>query len=209
MSLTKEDIQFIDNFLIRNKVKFMDVRLELIDHLATEYKLEPKYALLEDYLDSKRLFIKEFIKKRQKAIHWSYQNQLWKRLSYFFYKPYYLLATIVLFIIVSFSILNFGEKGGFWTFIILILLSQFGAIFWYAKSNKSLKKVQSAQPLLSIMALPSLFFYCFNIIKEYILENQMVFIAYVFIAILFNIAGFIEILNQKKKVITRYQSILK
>jgi hypothetical protein len=209
MKLTKEDIKLIDDFLIRNNVKFIDVRLELIDHLASEYEQESNYSILEDYLNTKRVFIKDFIKKRQKTIHWSYQAQLWKRLSYFFYKPDYFLGGILLFIIVLFVILNYGEKAGLGLFTILIVLSQLGAIFWYLKSNKSLKKVQSAQPLLSIMSLPALFLYGFTPIKEYVLENQTVFIAYVFMAILFNITGLIEVLNQKNKVITRYQSILK
>jgi hypothetical protein len=209
MKLTKEDIKLIDDFLIRNKVKFIDVRLELIDHLASEYEQESNYSLLEDYLNSKRVFIEDFIKKRQKAIHWSYQYQLWKRLSCFIYKPYYLLAAILIFIIVSFLIRNYGEKVGLGTFTISIVLSQLGAIFGYMKFNKSFKKVQSAQPLLSIMSLPSLFLYGLAPIKEYVLGNQIIFIGYVFVAILFNIAGFIEVLNQKKKVIKSYQSILK
>jgi hypothetical protein len=209
MKLTKEDIKLIDNFLIRNKVKFIDVRLELIDHLASEYEQDSNISLLEDYLKSKRVFIKDFIKKRRTTIHWCYQTQLWKRLSCFFYKPYYFLGAVLLFITVLFLISIYGEKAGLGIFTILIVLCQLGAIFWYMKSNKSLKKVQSAQPLLSIMSLPSLFLYGFTPIKEYVLENQMVFIGYVFIAVLFNIAGFIEVLNQKKKVIIRYQSILK
>jgi cation transport ATPase len=32
--LTKIQLQFIDNYLIKNKVKYWDVRLELIDHIA-------------------------------------------------------------------------------------------------------------------------------------------------------------------------------
>ena len=34
MKLTKEQIKFIDDYLIKNKVKFWDVRLELIDHIV-------------------------------------------------------------------------------------------------------------------------------------------------------------------------------
>jgi cation transport ATPase len=209
MNLSKEEIKFIDDFLIRNRVKFVDVRLELVDHLATEFQEESNYSLLEDYLNSKLFFIRDFVRKRQKSFHWSYQKQLWKRLSYFFYKPTYFLTAVLLLVIVSFLTLNYGEKGGGWIFIILIVLSQLGAIYVYIKSNKSLKKVQSAQPLLSVMSLPSLFLYSFAYIKEYLLENQAVFVSYVFVAILFNISGFIELLNIKREVIQKYQLLIK
>ena len=42
MKLTKDQIQFIDNYLIKIKVKYWDVRLELLDHIvsAVEAKME-------------------------------------------------------------------------------------------------------------------------------------------------------------------------
>ena len=36
MKLNKDQIEFIDNYLIKNKVKFWDVRLELLDHIAID-----------------------------------------------------------------------------------------------------------------------------------------------------------------------------
>lgn len=35
MSLTKENIQFIDTYLINTDIQFIDVRMEMIDHIAT------------------------------------------------------------------------------------------------------------------------------------------------------------------------------
>lgn len=36
MKLTKEQIEFIDDYLIKNKVKYWDVRMELLDHISNE-----------------------------------------------------------------------------------------------------------------------------------------------------------------------------
>ncbi|WKB82853.1 hypothetical protein QYR09_07395 [Cellulophaga lytica] len=36
MKLTKEEIEFIDDYLIKNKVKYWDVRMELLDHISNE-----------------------------------------------------------------------------------------------------------------------------------------------------------------------------
>lgn len=52
-TLSKEDIQFIECFLLKLNIKFIDVRLELTDHLATEFEQESKYILLEDFLKTK------------------------------------------------------------------------------------------------------------------------------------------------------------
>ncbi|WP_136468195.1 hypothetical protein [Flagellimonas onchidii] len=36
MKLSRQQINFIEDYLIKNKVKFWDVRIELLDHVATE-----------------------------------------------------------------------------------------------------------------------------------------------------------------------------
>ena len=35
MSLTKENIEFIDTYLINTDIQFVDVRMEMVDHIAT------------------------------------------------------------------------------------------------------------------------------------------------------------------------------
>ena len=85
MKLTKENIQFIDNYLKKRGVKYLDVRVELIDHLSTEFEDNSNYALLIDFLNTKEAFISEFQKKRHSKIHWSYQKQLWLE----FFKGFY------------------------------------------------------------------------------------------------------------------------
>ena len=66
--LTKENIQFIDKYLVKRGVKYLDVRVELIDHLASEYEEKSQLSLIEDYLTTKHTFIKDFTKKQQKSM---------------------------------------------------------------------------------------------------------------------------------------------
>ena len=35
MKLTKDEIKYIDNYLLKNEVRFWDVRLELLDHIVS------------------------------------------------------------------------------------------------------------------------------------------------------------------------------
>ena len=46
MKLTREDIQFINHFLINRGIKYIDVRVELIDHLSSDFEENSNYWLL-------------------------------------------------------------------------------------------------------------------------------------------------------------------
>lgn len=207
MKLSKENIQFIDNYLIRLKIKYVDVRLELIDHLASDFEASNKEEQLVDYLKSKIDFIKDFEKKRQKTIHWSYQREMWRRLAMFFYKPNYLPFTIV-FGFAVYWIQQLQPNKAF-TLILIVSLStiHFWALIAGYSHHKTFKKLQMAQPLYSIMALPSLFLYTMGAAKPW-LENQYFFIAFWFLAILFNIAGGIELRNKKNKILEYSKTIV-
>ncbi|PKG52071.1 hypothetical protein [Olleya sp. 1-3] len=207
MNLTEENIKQIDNYLIKLKVKFVDVRLELIDHLASGFEASNKEEQLVDYLKSKIDFIKDFEKKRQKTIHWSYQREMWRRLAMFFYKPNYLPFTIVF----GFAVywMQHLQPNTAFTLILMVSLSiiHFWALITGFSHLKTFKKLQMAQPLYSITALPSLFLYTMGAAKT-LLENQYFFIAFWFLAILFNIAGGIELRNKKNRILEYSKTII-
>lgn len=207
MKLSQENIQFIDNYLIKLKVKFVDVRLELIDHLASGFEASNKEEQLVDYLKSKIDFIKDFEKKRQKTIHWSYQREMWRRLAMFFYKPNYLPFTIVFGFAVCWIQKLQPNKTVMLVLIVSLSIIHFWAIIAGYSHHKTFKKLQMAQPLYSIMALPSLFLYTMGAAKPW-LENQYFFIAFWFLAILFNIAGGIELGNKKNKILEYSKTII-
>ncbi|MFK7834359.1 MAG: hypothetical protein AB8B52_13880 [Winogradskyella sp.] len=66
MNLTKEEIKFIDNYLIKNEVKFWDVRLELLDHIV---------SAVEDKITNNGISFNEALLE----VHRSFGNQLIKR----------------------------------------------------------------------------------------------------------------------------------
>ena len=207
MKLSQKQINQIDNYLIKLKVKYVDVRLELIDHLASDFEASNKDQQLEGYLKSKIDFIQDFEKKRQKTIHWSYQREMRRRLAMFFYKPNYLPFTIV-FGFAVYWIQQLQPNKAF-TLILIVSLSiiHFWALITGFSHYKTFKKLQMAQPLYSIMALPSLFLYTVGAAKPW-LENQYFFIAFWFFAVLFNMAGAIELRNKKNKILEYSKNII-
>ncbi len=205
--LSREEIQKIESFLLNLNIKFIDVRLELTDHLATEFEQNSEYVLLEDFLKTKVNFIKDFETKRQKSIHWSYQRLLLKQLSKFFYVPKLLFFNVLIFLIV-YGFVNISQlKNGYVTILLSIFTINIIGFAKRAYNEKEFKKLQIAQPLYSIMALPSLFLYFANLIKEPLLEQPIIFIVYFFIGLLINISGLMVLLRKKKDIQEYYKMI--
>jgi len=205
--LSREEIQKIESFLLNLNIKFIDVRLELTDHLATEFEQNSEYVLLDDFLKTKVNFIKDFETKRQKSIHWSYQRLLLKQLSKFFYVPKLLFFNVLIFLIV-YGFVNISQlKNGYVTILLSIFTINIIGFAKRAYNEKEFKKLQIAQPLYFIMALPSMFLYFANLIKQSLLEQPIIFIVYFFIGLLMNISGLMVLLRKKKDIQEYYKMI--
>ncbi|SDS44173.1 hypothetical protein [Winogradskyella sediminis] len=208
MKLTKEDIQFIDDFLKNKKIKHLDIRVELIDHLATEFEECSAYVFIEDFLLSKVDFILEFDKKQKKAIHWSYQRLLWVQFAKFFYQLKFIGILIVLAIIgyTAFNVFSLKTFSFFWLTIQAILMLY--PIYYQMRYSKTLKKVQSVQSLFTITSLPSVFLYTFGVLKDYLFETPMVLVLYFSVSILLSLSAVIVIENNRRKIIEKYTQLV-
>ena len=208
MKLTKKKIQRIDNFLVGQKIKYLDMRSELIDHLASEFEEKSNYSLIEDYLITKVNFIKDFAKKRQKAIHWSYQKQLWVQFAKFFYKPKLILCLLIL-IASGYTLLQFltFKVFGNICFFTLVILTLY-PLYYQIKYSKAVKKVQSLQSLFTIASLPTLFLYAYSMLRDRLLDNHYVLIIYFSYSILLGVSAVIIIERDRKKVLEKYNQLV-
>jgi hypothetical protein len=132
--LTKEEIQFIDNYLVKNEVKYWDVRTELLDHiiLATEAKINNEgisfnEGLLEIHEEfgnklghfkspsfEQRLYysnkgFKKFTLEKQKEIGKKYRRQHWQGLKELFLSPKFLFEYVLFGICFYLCFLNFTK----------------------------------------------------------------------------------------------------
>ena len=99
MKLTAENIQFIDNYLHQSEVFYADIRMEMIDHIATavETKMESEnldfYDAFKDYMTFNK---KEILKgNRWNA---SIDFSVLKRFAKFLVQPRMLVLALVFFI---------------------------------------------------------------------------------------------------------------
>ncbi len=209
MKLTKEDIKFIDDFLINKKIKHLDIRVELIDHLATEFEERSAYVLIEDFLLSKVNFILEFNKKQKKTIHWSYQKLLWVQFAKFFYQLKF-IAILTALVIIGYVIFNLFSLKTFsfiWLSTLAILLLY--PIYYQIRYSKALKKVQSMQSLFTITSLPSVFLYVFGVLKDYLFETPIILVLYFSVSLLLSLSAVTVIENNRRKIIGKYIQLVR
>jgi len=125
MKLTPQEINFIDNYLIKSDVLFADVRAEMTDHIATAVENKMKTEGFDFYDTFKNYMVvnkKELLASSNKLYRYS-PNVL---VDFFrtLYKPYNLFFGVSL--IVVFSYLSKSgetiESGGIYKVLLLAVL---------------------------------------------------------------------------------------
>jgi len=155
MKLTNEQIQFIDKFLQRNDVVFVDIRQEMLDHiaLALEEKMEVEnqdfYDAFKDYMEQH----KKEILRNNKTIRGSYLDAI-RKFSLFLLKPYMLVFGGVLFLF--FKDINFNsyfKDISFYHSITLIILAiaLFQFVYFYIYLKKRFYSIEKNGCVLPII----------------------------------------------------------
>jgi len=208
MAISKEEVIYIDNYLKFLGIKYMDIRLEILDHLASEFENIQESISLGDFLRTKRCFVKRYEDQWQKAKHWGHQRVLIKRILGYFYKPkqWFIPVCIALFIWLHFKL--FPDLYILISFFATLIIPQCLHFYIFYKPEGIHKKIQSAKYILSIMALPSFFLYLMGIMAPILKENPEMFYIYWFFALIFNIAGLQEVMALKRKIVKTYSNLI-
>jgi uncharacterized protein with PQ loop repeat len=177
MNLTIEEIQFIDNYLVKNKVKYWDVRTELLDHiiLATEAKINNEgisfnEALLEVHEEfgnklghfkspsfEQSLYysnkgFKKFTLEKQKEIGKKYRRLHWKGLQELFLSPKFLLEYVLFGISFYLCFLSFTKVAIFFGLILLMIPTFYSG--FHSLKNKMARRSLNIVLTTGISLLP-------------------------------------------------------
>ncbi|WP_299883739.1 hypothetical protein [uncultured Lacinutrix sp.] len=166
MKLIKEEIEFIEHYLIKNGVKYWDVRIELLDHIvsAVEDKIEQEgvsfnealldvhqsfgnrtktFGIYNDKLMKTGLYadnngFKKFTRKKQKELGRKYRNLTLKELKKMLVSPAFLLeyTSIILLFVIVFQ--YWPKTTGFIGLVVLMLPYFFSA--FHSLKDKSTRK---------------------------------------------------------------------
>lgn len=138
MKLTNQDLQFIDNYLTNSGVFYLDIRMEMMDHVASavEKKMQEEdlifYDAFKDYMVANK---KELMKNNREGIGYS-DTKTFKEGFSFLLKPWSLVSLPIILFLFYFwvdEINNTNFHNYYLVFVILIALSWGLGIYIYKK----------------------------------------------------------------------------
>ncbi|WP_179353393.1 hypothetical protein [Winogradskyella vidalii] len=193
MNLTKEEIQFIDNYLIKNEVKYWDVRLELLDHIvsAVEEKIAkegisfneallevhrgfgnqfiefgvPKSKIFECGLYQSNIGFKKFTRNKQKELGRKYRKMTWNHLivKFSIFKFWLEYLTVIVLFIMLYQ---FKPELCFPIGLLVLILPTIYSAYYALKDKSTRKSLNFAMATSSAMAVWSLYNLSFYILKD-------------------------------------------
>ena len=160
MKLNKEDIQFIDNYLDNSDIVYADIRMEMVDHVASgiEAKIDAGdnrdfYYVFKDYMVENKAKLlddnKQFLKSADKKIYKALIKELPKPLP------------IIIFIIAFLGFYMAFNHLDFKSFRFLIFLIPFGTflgfgiLYWVYSKYYGLERFS----VIERLSFPMLLFY--------------------------------------------------
>jgi hypothetical protein len=107
--LTPQEIQFIDNYLKNSEVIYYDIRMEMLDHIATavEQKMEVENLDFYDAFKSYMVVNKKEILKGNKGEGLHFKEPL-KKFGIFVIQPFQLFLALITYLMVYFFTQYFG-----------------------------------------------------------------------------------------------------
>lgn len=160
-ALSKEQVEFIDRYLKKSGIQYVDVRLELTDHVASE--LERKInkekinfrAAFKDYMAAHK---RELLKSKR-SFMWAMDKKVLLGTLRNFKKPLVLMIAVILFF--SYRQLDFidlADPKGVWLKVVLVYALLMLAVFSIAKYRTFLGMQRVATYWNLLLGLPMLVF---------------------------------------------------
>lgn len=164
MKLTKENIQSIDAYLKHEQFVYFDIRMEMVDHVASgvEEIMEDENLNFYDAFKNYMISNKKEIIKRSKTDVWSLNtlNSI-KHFSLFLIKPYNLAFATLLFFIIKYGRVNefFSEAFTFGNlfFVLIMCLALFQLLYFHFYLKERFYYIEKLGGVLAIIYYLQLF----------------------------------------------------
>lgn len=163
MKLSKEEIQFIDTYLLKSEVIYVDVRQEMIDHVATAVEARMAEEDL-DFYDAFKSFMvvhkKELLKNN--VIRWKFSWGVIRQFVLFLVKPMQLVMAVAFFFFFRFVDINRYFSAGFTVpnlfFLLVMGLAVFQLCYFQLYLKKRFYVIEKTGSLLMVLYYLQLFY---------------------------------------------------
>ena len=146
--ITEKQLVFLDGFLLKRYPNISeDTRIELTDHLISDFEATSENGNLSQYLSNEVGFIKRFVFNRVNEHQKNYRKQTWKQFFRFFSDLKLIpitFLTIMLFYLLS---ENLKDKWLWGSFAIIQTTIFMSSIFFGLIRNKKLNKLNEVKYL--------------------------------------------------------------
>ena len=157
MKLSKHEIQFIDNYLQKHDVIFVDIKAEMIDHIATavEDKMANEGIDFYDAFKSYMITNRKAILKNNKN-NWGISFSEIKKFALFLVKPQLLFVLVLLFAVSKSlednKIFNYfldnSSRYFFWSMFLIAIIQ---VVYFYFVIKKRFYYIEKNGQLLTVL----------------------------------------------------------
>ena len=158
--LTEEQIQFIDKYLQKADVIFVDIRAEMIDHVATavEEKMQSENIEFYDAFKDFMIFNKRELLKRNNK-NFKYFQEAIVGFSKTLFKPYNIVFGVFLIVVLAFfGNLKFLKTINYGLFFVIFAIVIIQTIYFYLILRRRYLCLENTSSVLLVIYNFTLFF---------------------------------------------------
>ena len=209
--ITEKQLVFLNGFLLRKYPDISDTtRIELTDHLVSDFEATTDNGNLSQYLSNELEFIRKFVFNGVREVKKTYSRQTWNCFFDFFSNfkmiPYTLLIVVILFYLAK----NLNNKQLWMSLIIIQSIIMLLSILFGMINKKKLRKVDEVKYLGAEIWLPFLMIQIPQGLEfhDFLMSNEYVFILYSLFTVVYGLSAFIVLRKQRKYILEKYKHLL-
>ena len=209
--ITKKQLSFLEGFLDRKHPHISrETKVELIDHLISDFEATTENGNLSQYLSNELEFIRKFVFNGVSEVKKTYRKETWGKFFSFFANAK--MLPISIFIISLFYFLNeLLSLQIFWITIMIIQTIIFGfSVFIGSIKNKNLKYLDEVKFLGAEIWLPFALVQLFaqKEITNFIMFHNLISTIFSSFIIIYALAAFLVLREKKKIILEKYKDLL-
>ncbi|WP_445748156.1 hypothetical protein [Polaribacter sp.] len=209
--ITEKQLSFLDDFLNRKYPQISnETRIELIDHLISDFEATTDNGNLSQYLSNELEFIRKFVFSGASKVKKSYSKETWNQFFSFFTNTKLLPITISVVMLFYFLNENFSDKISYLTLIISQTIIFGYSVFAGMINKKELRNIDEVKFLGAEIWLSFTLAQLLGEthIRELIISNTIIFTIYASFIIIHGLAAYKVLKKHKKIILEKYKHLL-
>lgn len=209
--ITEKQMLFLNSYLLRKYPGITEeIRIELTDHLISDFEATTKNGNLSEYLSNELVFIRKFVFDSANRHQKKYGKETWRQFLDFFMNLKLLPIVFSLMFIFYLLANNLNNKWLWVVFIMIQSLIMLASVFFGMIHNKKLRKLDEVKYLgadiwLSYLLVQFPIAFGFD---NFIVSYDILFSIYASFTLIHAMAAYMVIKEKRNIIIEKYQHLL-